>query len=81
VRHGPCNDGRMTIIQPPDDETPPPTREDDPTPAPTDIPDEPVQRAPGADQPPYGLPRDEPDSGASSRRTHLMRNAHGGLRV
>jgi hypothetical protein len=30
---------------------------------PIDTPDEPVQRAPGADQPPMGAPRDEPDPG------------------
>jgi len=71
----------MTIIQPPDDQTPPPTPDDDPTPAPIDTPDEPVQRAPGADQPPYGAPRDEPDVGATWQQTHLIRNAHGGLRV
>ena len=50
----------MTIQQPPNDEVPsPPADEDDPRPI--DTPDEPEQRAPGADQPPLGAPRDEPD--------------------
>ena len=47
----------MTIQPPPDDETPPPT----PIDTPDDVPVEPEQRAPGADQPPMGAPRDEPD--------------------
>ncbi len=33
----------------------------DPAPTPIDTPQEPEQRAPGADQPPLGAPRDEPD--------------------
>ena len=53
----------MTIIPPPNDETPPPAPEPDQTPVPIDTPDEPEQRAPGADQLPYGAPRDEPDPG------------------
>ena len=58
----------MTIQTPPNDETPPPVPETDPTPTPTpiDTPVEPEQRAPGADQPPLGLPRDEPDAGAAA---------------
>ena len=51
----------MTIQQPPDDEMPPPTPIDDPDETPIDTPGEPEQRAPGADQPPMGAPRDEPD--------------------
>jgi hypothetical protein len=50
----------MSIQQPPNDEIPPPPTDDD-EPPPIDTPDEPVQRAPGADQAPVGLPRDEPD--------------------
>jgi len=49
--------GGMTIQPPPDDEiptTPPDDGRDDAT-------AEPEQRAPGADQPPMGAPRDEPD--------------------
>ena len=53
----------MTIIPPPNDDTPPPVPETDPTPVPIDTPDEPEQRAPGANEPPMGLPRDEPDPG------------------
>ena len=50
----------MTIQPPPNDEIlPPPAEEDEPRPI--DTPDEPEQRAPGADQPPVGAPRDEPD--------------------
>jgi hypothetical protein len=53
----------MTIQQPPpDDETPPPVPESDPTPMPIGTPDEPEQRAPGAGEPPLGAPRDEPDT-------------------
>jgi hypothetical protein len=52
----------MTIQPPPDDETPPPVPESDPTPMPIGTPDEPEQRAPGAHEPPLGAPRDEPDS-------------------
>ncbi len=52
----------MTIQQPPNDEIPsPPADDDDDEPMPIDMPDEPVQRAPGADQLPVGAPRDEPD--------------------
>ena len=52
----------MTIQQPPpNDDIPPAVPETDPTPMPIDTPDEPEQRAPGADQPPMGAPRDEPD--------------------
>jgi hypothetical protein len=51
----------MTIQQPPNDEMPPPVPETGPTPVPIDTPDEPEQRAPGADHPPMGAPRDEPD--------------------
>jgi hypothetical protein len=53
----------MTIQPPPDDETPPPMPETDPTPI--DTPDEPEQRAPGAEEGPIGLPRDEPDPSAA----------------
>lgn len=49
----------MTIQQPPNDEMPPTTPDTDPMPI--DDPAEPEQRAPGADQPPMGAPRDEPD--------------------
>ncbi|MBA2263663.1 MAG: hypothetical protein H0W10_03270 [Chloroflexi bacterium] len=53
----------MTIQPPPpNDEIPPPVPDTDPDPTPIDTPDEPEQRAPGADQPPMGAPRDEPDS-------------------
>ena len=52
----------MSIQQPPNDETPLPVPEPDPTPTPIDTPDEPEQRAPGAEQLPLGAPRDEPDS-------------------
>ncbi len=55
---------RMTIQPPPDDETPPPVPETDPTPVPIGTPDEPEQRAPGANEPPLGAPRDEPDPDA-----------------
>jgi hypothetical protein len=48
-------------IQPPNDETPPPTPIDTPDETPVDRPPEPEQRAPGQDQPPMGAPRDEPD--------------------
>ena len=51
----------MTITPPPDDETPPPVPETDPTPVPIGTPDEPEQRAPGQHEPPMGAPRDEPD--------------------
>lgn len=51
----------MAIQQPPNDETPPPVPETDPTPVPVGTPDEPEQRAPGEWQPPVGAPRDEPD--------------------
>ena len=51
----------MTIQPPPNDEMPPTVPDTDPTPMPIDTPDEPVQEAPGADQPPLGAPRDEPD--------------------
>ncbi len=55
--------GSMTIQPPPpNDEIPPPVPDTDPDPTPIDTPDEPEQRAPGADQPPMGAPRDEPDS-------------------
>ncbi len=55
---------RMTIQQPPNDEMPPTTPEDD-SPTPIDTPAEPAQHAPGADQLPVGAPRDEPDPGLS----------------
>jgi hypothetical protein len=52
-------------IQPPNDEDPAPLPDTDPTPMPAptpiDTPADPEQRAPGADQPPLGAPRDEPD--------------------
>jgi hypothetical protein len=54
----------MTIQTPPNDETPTlPDTDPTPIPAPTpiDTPSDPEQRAPGADQPPLGAPRDEPD--------------------
>lgn len=55
----------MTIQHPPNDENPPPLPDTDPTPMPAptpiDTPADPEQRAPGADQPPLGAPRDEPD--------------------
>jgi hypothetical protein len=56
----------MTIqTPPPNDENPQPLPDTDPTPIPAptpiDTPQEPEQRAPGADQPPVGAPRDEPD--------------------
>ena len=50
----------MTIQGPPNDETPPPTPTGDDNPQ--DASGEPEQRAPGADQPPMGAPRDEPDT-------------------
>jgi hypothetical protein len=53
----------MTIQTPPNDDTPPPTPETDPTPTPIDTPADPEQRAPGADEPPLGAPRDEGDPG------------------
>ena len=64
--HGRCNGWAMTIQPPPpDDEMPPPMPDTDPTPAPPtpiDTPQEPdQQRAPGANEPPMGAPRDEPD--------------------
>ena len=52
----------MTIQPPPDDESPPPVPETDPTPVPIGTPDPEEQRAPGADAPPMGAPRDEPDA-------------------
>ena len=51
----------MTIQQPPNDEIPRQVPEPEPEPTPIDTPAEPEQRAPGADQPPLGTPRDEPD--------------------
>ena len=51
----------MTIQQPPNDDMPPPVPETHPTPVPVGPPDEPEQRAPGAEAPPLGAPRDEPD--------------------
>jgi hypothetical protein len=52
----------MTIQQPPNDELPPTTPGDgQPDEVPIDSPQEPEQRAPGADEPPLGAPRDEPD--------------------
>jgi hypothetical protein len=52
----------MTIQQPPNDELPPTTPGDEqPDEVPIDSPQEPEQRAPGADEPPLGAPRDEPD--------------------
>jgi len=51
--------GRMTI-QPPPDEMPSTPPDDDRE----DSSGEPEQRAPGADQPPMGAPRDEPDDEA-----------------
>jgi hypothetical protein len=50
----------MTIQQPPNDEMPP-TTPTDPDGTPIDTPQEPEQQAPGADAPPLGAPRDEPD--------------------
>jgi len=55
----------MTIQQPPNDEIPPAPTDDD-EPRPIDTPDEPEQRAPGADQSPVGAPRDEPDPDLAS---------------
>ena len=55
----------MTIQQPPNDDMPPAVPESDPTPVPTGTPDEPEQRAPGADQAPLGAPRDEGDPDAA----------------
>ena len=52
----------MTIQQPPNDEIPPTTPENEEE-TPIDTPAEPEQRAPGADQSPVGAPRDEPDPG------------------
>jgi hypothetical protein len=51
----------MTIQTPPNDETPLEPPDTDPTPTPIDTPSDPEQRAPGAEQPPLGAPRDEPD--------------------
>ena len=54
----------MTIQTPPNDDTPtlPDTNPTPiPEPMPIDTPSDPEQRAPGADQPPVGAPRDEPD--------------------
>jgi hypothetical protein len=52
----------MTIQQPPNDDLPPTAPGDEqPNDAPIDTPQEPEQRAPGADAPPLGAPRDEPD--------------------
>ena len=48
----------MTIQGPPNDEMPPTTPGEEPKDTPTG---EPEQRAPGAEQAPMGLPRDEPD--------------------
>jgi hypothetical protein len=48
----------MTIEQPPGDDTPPPTPNDDGPGAHTG---EPEVRAPGPDASPVGAPRDEPD--------------------
>jgi hypothetical protein len=55
--------GNMTIQTPPNDDTPLPDTDPTPMPAPIpiDTPQDPEQRAPGADQPPLGAPRDEPD--------------------
>ena len=50
----------MTIQQPPNDEMPP-TTPPEPDETPIDTPQEPEQQAPGADAPPLGAPRDEPD--------------------
>ena len=55
----------MTIQPPPNDDTPPPMPETDPTPRPIGTPDEPEQRAPGQEEAPMGAPRDEPDRDAS----------------
>lgn len=52
----------MTIQQPPNDEIPPATPPA-PDETPIDTPQEPEQQAPGADAPPLGAPRDEPDLG------------------
>jgi hypothetical protein len=56
----------MTIPMPPNDEIPPRVPNTDPErePMPIDTPDEPEQRAPGANEPPLGAPRDEPDPDA-----------------
>lgn len=52
----------MTIQPPPDeDQDPPPVPETDPTPMPIDTPDEPEQRAPGVNEPPFGAPSEEPE--------------------
>ena len=61
TRHSDCTVTGMTIQQPPNDETPPAVPETDPTPVPVGTPEESEQRAPGAEQPPMGAPRDEPD--------------------
>ena len=55
----------MTIQQPPNDELPPTTPTDEPEDTPIDTPNDPMpeQRAPGADGPPLGAPRDEPEPG------------------
>ena len=52
----------MTIQPPPDDEMPPAMPIDTPDETPIDTPDAPELRAPGAEQPPMGAPRDEPDA-------------------
>jgi hypothetical protein len=54
----------MTIQPPPNDETPPPVPETDPTPMPIGTPEPDEQRAPGEHQPPLGAPREEPDPDA-----------------
>lgn len=59
--HAGCTVCGMTIQPPPDEDTPPPVPETDPTPMPIHTPDEPEQRAPGADAPPLGAPREDPD--------------------
>ena len=59
--HDACTTRRMTIQQPPNDEIPPSRPVDEPDETPIDTPAEPEQRAPGADEPPIGAPRDEPD--------------------
>ena len=51
----------MTIQQPPNDDIPPTTPPSEPDETPIDTPQEPQQQAPGADAPPLGAPRDEPD--------------------
>jgi hypothetical protein len=59
----------MTIQPPPNDDLPPTSPTDEPTDTPIDTPNDPGTetapeiRAPGADGPPLGAPRDEPDPG------------------